>query len=513
MLSILVVAVLAVCVSPAHTAPIKYRIVREYVTLYVEPDATCILVYNLTVRVEEGVIPDYVAIGMPNPSFRVIEARELDTGATLRYEEERGEEYRVVMFVSRPIRAGEERTFLLVTEVRDLLFKDETNPGNAGLMFIPSWFDAPVDDLRVVIVLPPGVREGEFRNVPDYDNLLTVDGRLALYWERHNLEPNEQFVVGVSFPEKYLTVEVPEAPGEEGSDIGIILVLLGIAVIAGAAFVSRSRRPVYESPLLMIEALGPRKGLYAPEAAWLIESEKKRPDYARILTMILYSLVKKGAVEVVSVEPLRLRVLGEVPGLRYYERAFLKCIREDGTLCEDCLIKVIDVLDKGVAEKLRGYSRWETIEYYKKIVERAWKEVEQAGTPEVKLRKAQENTEWLMLDPEFPDRLVVVLGDKYMYHPVPGDPWLRLLPPSDRPKSVSIVELADRVASSIERAASNIVADIEKFAEKVADTIEGRTASYQRSTPLRAVTCACVSCACVCACVSCACACASGGVG
>ena len=512
---LLALAVVALA-APASSQPIKYRVAREYVTLVIEPDATCMLIYNVTIRVEEGVIGRYVAIGMPNPDFEVVSAEEFDTGAVLEYEEVRDGESRVVMFVSSPIGPGEERTFLLTVVVRNLIFKDEMNPGNVGLQFIPSWFeDAPVDDLRLAIVLPPGVAEGEFRNTPDYDNLLEYDGRLALYWERRDLGPGDKFVVGVSFPEKYLEVSVPE-PSGGGIDalfVAGVILSLGVLLLGVSSVVIRARRPVYESPLLMIEALGPRKGLYAPEAAWLIESEKKRPDYSKVLTMILYSLVKKGALEIVSLDPLKVKVTGGGRDLRYYERAFLQCVREDGTLDEDCLIKVIDVLDKGVAEKMRGYNRWETIEYYKKIVERAWKEVEEAGTPELKLKKAQENTEWLMLDPDFPTRIVVIMGRPAPYTPSPSDPWIRTLPPSERGAPTDIVKLADKVASTLERAAHGIVTDVEKFADKVARTIEGRTASRPRGSAFRAVSCVCVSCACVCACVSCACACASGGVG
>ena len=508
-------ATLLLAAFSAAAPPLKYRIVREYVTLTIEPDATCTLVYNLTVRVEEGVIARYVAVGMPNPSFEVLLAREVDTGVEVEYEEVRDDECRVVMLVSSPIRAGEERTFYLVAVVEELVFKDKDNPGYAGLQFMPSWFeDAPVDDLRLTIVLPPGVGRGEFRNFPDYDNLLVVDGRVALYWERRALEPGEKLAVGVSFPEKHLTVSVPEPPGGEWLALPIGAIIgAGIAILVVAGMVLRHLRPYYESPVLMVEALGPRKGLYAPEAAWLIESEKEEPDYCKVLTMILYSLIKKGVVEVVSLTPLKLRVIGVERKLRYYERAFLKCVGSDGSLNDDCLVEVIDVLDRGVAEKMRGYNRRETIEYYEKIVERAWKEVEEAGTPELKLRRAEENTEWLMLDPRFPERIVVVLGQPTPYSPATSEPWIRALPPGERSESISIVELADRAARALERAASNIVKDIERFADKVARTVEGRAGSKQRGRPIYAASCACVSCACVCACVSCACACASGGAG
>ncbi|MCK7482059.1 MAG: hypothetical protein M0C28_36590 [Candidatus Moduliflexus flocculans] len=42
---------------------------------------------------------------------------------------------------------------------------------------------------------------------------------------------------------------------------------------------------------------------------------------------------------------------------------------------------------KSVSEKMKGFSRKETIDYYKTIMEQAWQQVEAADTPEVKSQK------------------------------------------------------------------------------------------------------------------------------
>ncbi len=520
LLLITTLAAISYVSSNVYAQELRYRILREYVTLTVESDATCILVYNLTIMVDSGAIRRYVAVGMPNPYFIVIEAREVETGKEISYVEHRDGEYSVEMKVSSPIRAGESRTFILVVEVTNLVFKDETNPGNVGLQFIPSWFPVEVEDLRLTIILPPGVGIGEFVNTPDYDNVFTIDGRVALYWERRGLGPNEKFGVGVSFPQEYLSVEVPSSPAPSASEdefidilFAVITILFIIIPVLYVAF--RAKKSPYSPPRLMIEALGPRKGLYAPEAAWLIESEKKKPNVSKVLTMILYSLLKKGVVEIVSLSPLKLRKIDTKRRLRYYERAFLKCIGSDGGLSDDCLLKVIDVLDRGVAKKIVGYSRKETINYYRGIVERAWKEVQGAKTPELKLLKAMKNTEWLLLDPSFDSKLRENLSYNTPILFEKPYVWRSLLPPSERSSgSVSIVELADNVATSIERIATNIVQDIETFTERVVSHMESKAQSQaSRSRPIYSTSCACVSCACVCACVSCACACASGGAG
>ena len=61
-------------------------------------------------------------------------------------------------------------------------------------------------------------------------------------------------------------------------------------------------------------------------------------------------------------------------------------------------------LVSSVSEKMKGFSRRETIEYYKSIMEKAWQQVEAADTPEVKSQKFDQTLEWTMLDRDYDDR-------------------------------------------------------------------------------------------------------------
>jgi hypothetical protein len=54
---------------------------------------------------------------------------------------------------------------------------------------------------------------------------------------------------------------------------------------------------------------------------------------------------------------------------------------------------------------MRGFSRKETVDYYKAIMERAWQQVEAADTPEVKSQKLDEGMEWTMLDRDYDGRM------------------------------------------------------------------------------------------------------------
>ena len=61
-------------------------------------------------------------------------------------------------------------------------------------------------------------------------------------------------------------------------------------------------------------------------------------------------------------------------------------------------------LIKTLSEKMKGFSRKETITYYEQIIERAWAQVTAAATPEVKSQKYEEVMDWTMADKNYDDQ-------------------------------------------------------------------------------------------------------------
>ena len=81
--------------------------------------------------------------------------------------------------------------------------------------------------------------------------------------------------------------------------------------------------------------------------------------------------------------------------LRYYEIDFLNSLKTDGTLDEEKLAHTIMFLRDTVEQKLQGYSRKDTVDYYRKIAAQAWTQVEQAGTVELAANAYDEQLLWL----------------------------------------------------------------------------------------------------------------------
>src|SRR6266508_5602497 len=100
---------------------------------------------------------------------------------------------------------------------------------------------------------------------------------------------------------------------------------VGIPVLT--AIGSRRRKLQYMAPKIAIEGHGIKRGLTAVEAAILMEQ-----PLDKVMTMILFGVVKKGAAVVTNRDPLTIEVTSPLPeGLHDYEIKFLQAFKETGT--------------------------------------------------------------------------------------------------------------------------------------------------------------------------------------
>ena len=536
LISLSAIFVLVTVVSAASAWTGTYHLEREWVKIWINQNGTIDLLYNISVTLKSGDPISFVHVGQPKSDFTASQAIDQYNHTLTTSEVRSGSDYKVRVNLHSPLTTRQTIWFTLTTNVAHMIFEDTENPGNVGMQFTPTWYDANVLNLRVLIVLPPNVTVDQVKTTENYWNNTLYEGdRLAIYWEKQNLLPNEQFPVGVSFPKEYVRYYETQPTGLVAffQRYGIVLFMFGFISIAIGAVVIVVRKKPYLMPKISAETLGTRRGLTAVEASYLFGMKP-----TKIVTEILYSLLRKRAVWVESTNPsLKLKIMSafqdktgtrETP-LRYYEIDFLKAI-EDGTLDEEKLAETVMFLRESVEQKLRGYCRRDTIDYYRKIVSKAWEQVEQAGTPELASKAYDEQLLWLFLDPNHQSRTQTIFQDRTFepspfwlwywygyqhYHPNPTyKPNVETPTQSAKPPTIPGADFANNIATSIEKTANNIVANIEKFANSI---LPAPPPSQQTSgEPARhgaSCVCACASCACVCACVSCACACASGGVG
>jgi hypothetical protein len=288
-----------------------------------------------------------------------------------------------------------------------------------------------------------------------------------------------------------------------------------------SAYSDRKRRMQYLPPKISIEGHGIKRGLTAIEAAVLMEQPV---DTA--LTMILFSVIKKNAAQVVTRDPLEIKKIEPISeDLRFYEKEFLDAFDQKGAARRRAMQDVMIHLIKAVSDQMKGFSRKESLAYYQDIMKRAWAQVESAGTPEVRSQKYDEVMEWTMLDRDFNDRTRDVFRNQPVFVPLW---WGRYDPGFGRssmtvPTSSSTLSPGSAGLPRVPGAdfAASIVTGVQNFAGSVIGNVTDFTSRVTQTTnPVPVSTSSGgggggggghSSCACACACAGCACACAGGG--
>ena len=329
--------------------------------------------------------------------------------------------------------------------VRNALFVEDQE-GYASALFSPTWFDAQLvhgtSDLTATFHLPPGVLPEQPRwhdspsGWPQHapQSGLDSEGRIIYSWHNAAANSSSIYVFGASFPSEYIPEETLQQPTvlprfRISQDLiasvicGSGFVLFTALIVIVGNITTNRRKMDYLPPKISIEGHGIKRGLTAVEAAILLET-----DLDKVLTMILFSSIKKSAIKVVREDPLEIEKRSAQPeGLRAYESNFVEAMLITGKrirqkALQDLVIKLVKTTQK----KMKGFSLRETKAYYRSIVKQAWNQVESAETPEIRSQRFDESIEWTMLDRNFDGRTRNVFRSGPVYVPY----WWSLYRPS-----------------------------------------------------------------------------------
>lgn len=431
--------------------------------------------------------------------------------------------------------------YIHVEKITDVLYINEQDSDYASAVFYPAYFDPDIisgtTDYTVTYHLPPGVKpeEPKWYEAPDGfpsepETGFDDQGRIIYSWHNPNANGYTVYEFGASFPKSYIpagtivTVNPFAGVGKFISGwIVPILCIGGFIAIVAAGFASDNRRKrQYLPPKISIEGHGIKRGLTAVEAAILLEE-----PLDKIMTMILFSVIKKNTAEVITRDPLEIKVSQSLPeDIQPYEKDFLDAFQKSGKERRKELKDMILNLVKNVSEKMKGFSRQETIAYYRDITKRAWEQVEAANTPEVKSQKYEEVMEWTMLDKNYGDRTEDVFRNMPVYIPIwwgRYDPGLghTTMKPGGAPAPASVgtphvpgTDFATSMVNGVQSFSSKVVGNINDFTSSITSITNPppkvSTSSSRGGSRSGGGGSSCV-CACACACAGCACACAGGG--
>ncbi len=566
--------------KPVTAQTYRFTVTNYEVETYLEKDGSLTLKYMMTFLNDPSADAiEFVDVAMPQASYSLSKVTADIDGAKINHIADSsfvtGLELGLGNLSIKPGNTG--TVSVTITEIKPVLYPyDSGDKQNyANFQFTPNYFDSQFDrstatKYRMTIILPPGVAADqgvyyEPNNWPGsadpQEASLSQDGRVYYSWYTENADVHSEYLFGAAFPAAVVPAEAisskdvfdstdygPATTSNGWSDflstlpccvsvVGIIVLFIYLGIKGTQS--ANKRKLSYLPPKISMEGQGIKRGLTAVEAAILMEE-----PMSKILTMILFGLIKKEAATVLQKEPLKIQAADPLPeGLYPYEIGFLNAITEENAAKRRTVMQstMIDLV-KEVTDKMKGFSKKETVAYYRDIMNRAWNSVQSSETPEVKSDQFEKVLEWTMLDDEFDQRTkktfdgtVIILprwwgnydptyrnfssgtrgGTRGVDSSIPSS---QSVPGSSGGPSLNMPRLpgSDFAASllgGIQATAAGVVGDITGFQ----GSITSKTNPVPVTRPVsggsgwRGGGGGGHACACACACAGCACACAGGG--
>lgn len=383
---------------------------------------------------------------------------------------------------SRAIPAGSKGTFGFECTMPDMVYRDTTDKTYASLQIVPTWFDAQSQmgrtKLDAAIYMLPGVDatkvkyQNENHRYTDLILLGDSDKKFPVaVWQYDSLQlSSNNPKLAISFPQTGMKRVVTigpiglmlkwfrESPGAQlisglglaalfalgffrfthGTGCALFFILSGLSglilaavpglhflawpALGGLAFLVErtlkqkkvSQQKTYLPAMATVEGGGIKRGLTAPQAAVLLEL-----PMSKVLTLVIFGLLKKGVVEKVKDDPLevqvnpdyvvsrkeRLKAAGQEGSILHdYEHAFIERLSlHKGALKECDLNEALGGLVKTVVNRMSGFDLDETQDYYRQIIKRAWTEAEAIGEVPQRDEVLDRNFEWILLDDHWTD--------------------------------------------------------------------------------------------------------------
>jgi len=550
-LTLLIILSAAIPLSSAQAQDYSYQVTDMDVNAFWNEDGTLSVDYVITFQNDPNGHPiEFVDLGLPNNNYDVTSISADANGQPLGIDasDYQGQGSGVAIAMgSQTIPPGQSGTVhAFIGTIRGVLYEDELEDEYASAVFAPAQFLSSTThgttNMTVTFHLPPGLEpeQPRWHESPsgwseEPEAGFDENGRITYTWRNPSAEVWETHELGASFPLSFVPESAIVRPnpfawiGNINFGFCIPLFCFGFFAVLSVlgAIGGRRRKMQYLPPKISVEGHGIKRGLTAVEAAVLMEQPMDK-----ILTMVLFGVIKKNAAKVVNRDPLEVEPLPDLPeNLWDYEKDFLNAFQEKrGPARERAMQTAMVSLIKVLSTKMKGFSRKETIDYYKDIMDKAWAQVEAADTPEVKSQKYDEYMEWTMLDRNWNDRTRDVFRSGPVFVPVwfprydpsfggaggttvstgiprgtsgggGGGPSLPVLPGAD---------FAASVVGGAQSFASGVVGNLNDFTSRVTN-VTNPVPKTTSSGGYRGGGGGGRSCACACACAGCACACAGGG--
>lgn len=555
---LMIVLCLLLSASPVFASSYSFSVNTAKIDAYFNQDGTLTLEYEYVFSNNPGAAPiDFIDLGLPNNNYdiKTVSAWLNDQPITdiSKADPENlmdGDSGITLALASSAIQPGQTGDVRIhIGTIRKVIYPytDDDKKDYASVNIIPNWFNGDFvtgnTAYTVTLHLPPGIQPDEpYYYIPqnwpgssDPESGYDAEGNVFYRWTATGSVASK-YTFGAAFPAKYVPKEsIVTAPAITINPGEILCWLIGLIIfgifclsVYQGIWGAKKRKLEYLPPKISIEGHGIKRGLTAVEVAVLMEQ-----SVDKILTMILFGVIKKRAAEVVTRDPLEIKVADPLPdGLQPYEIEFLSAFKQTGKDRKKALQELFINLVKTVGEKMKGFSQKETLNYYKDINEKAWQQIQAADTPEVKSQLWDQSFEWTMLDKDFPQQSQRVFGGGPVYVPM----WWGAYDPDYRHAStlstsstssssggsghntttISLPHLpgsdfAASVVGGVQAFSASVIGDVTSFTNSITNKTNPVPSTSSNTWRSSGGGGGGHSCACACACAGCACACAGGG--
>lgn len=577
----LVVALFLLTAIPANALEYLFSVPMVNLDSYIQKDGSVILKYEIHFKNGTNAHPiDIVDIGLPTPNYRIPDmTADLDGVPCKTIKPSEMITQGVEIHLNRQtIPAEGEGMLHFEARITDFVFSDTTRKDYASFQITPTWFGSQYvegsTNLTLRIHLPEGLNPDEvlYQNVP-FTGKVLEEGSVVVSWE-NNYRLTSEYRVGVSFPRRVMShlVEINtwylikqwvkqniiflltadfvlfffflifafrRLTGGTGSCLMVPLLGLGlvayfttavtvtshivlwlvlIACVVLVEWGRRHKKMKYLPALVSVEGGGIKRGLTAPEAAILLELPPEK-----VVTMILFGLMKKGFIRQVRKDPVGFKLTGEPTAdvvLNGYEKEMLDSLqkRQTNSVEKEARLKDMDLTEvlknttRSVAARMQGFNVEETKEYYKQIIARAWKEAQAIGDVPDWQQKMDQKVDWLILDHDFDDRFrpyATRYSPAWSRGSVTTQGPAAAAAPSTSAGGPRISDIAGSVTGWMENTAGAVVTHLDgskpgllnlSGLDKAMASSGGGSSGHSGGGGGGGCACACAGCACACAC-------------
>lgn len=487
----------------ALLASYSFSVPEMYFQVGVESDQTLLLDYRIRFECRDGADPiDVVDIGLPGTEWSTFGMEAFLDGVSMPVNRSSYIENGVEIRLWPGIGPGETGVLEFHGSCGGAVYKDDKQDGWASLRLSPTWFDGSMihGNTRLVmdLVFPPGSSPElvRYHDVP-FDTAWVAKNRVLFRWER-DVRLNRSFEVGVGFPDSLVTGSLSARPRKPLIKIdpacciplGMIAIMMLFVVLTVRNTLNGALK--YLPPKIRTGGKGVRRGLTVPMAALLMEKPLER-----VLMLVVWSLIKKGAVTVAG-KDFRLTPSPTVPeGLRTYEKKLLDLLRGEAGLTLGDLSGYFREMIQELGTAMDGFSMKESRKYYEGVMKNAWKQLEQSPDATEAARVFIDRFQWLLASEEKPQARLAKLP---MSVSIPASAWP--VPVKGAGGSINIAAACGALVSKTESVAGSMVSNLTLRVAGAMNPVSRSTGGGSSSGG---------GCACACACAGCACACAGGG--